>query len=93
LRLGWWKYSESLGYRLPATGVHDGDHVHVFVSAKTRICIPEMARMLKYNSAKALFEELPMIKLQLWGEHLWSDGYAVRTAGVVTSEKIEQYMN
>ncbi|NLD66288.1 MAG: IS200/IS605 family transposase, partial [Crenarchaeota archaeon] len=34
-----------------------------------------------------------MIKLGLWGGRLWSDGYAVRTAGVVTSEKIEQYIN
>jgi putative transposase len=40
-----------------------------------------------------LFEEFPQIKKQLWGGHLWSDGYAVRTAGVVTSEKIEQYIN
>jgi len=24
---------------------------------------------------------------------LWSDGYAVRTAGVVTSAKIEEYIN
>lgn len=83
----------SHGYRLLAARVHDGDHVHVFVSAKPRICIPEMVRVLKCNSAKVLFEEFPAIKLQLWGGHLWSDGYAVRTSGVVTSEKIEQYIN
>jgi REP element-mobilizing transposase RayT len=34
-----------------------------------------------------------MLKLQLWGGYLWSEGYAVRTAGVVTSAKIEQYIN
>ncbi len=81
------------GYRLLAVRVHDGDHVHVFVSAKPRVCIPEMVRVLKCNFAKVLFEEFPTIKLQLWGGHLWSDGYAVRTAGVVTSERIEQYIN
>ena len=85
--------AESHGYRLLAAIVHDGDHVHVFVSAKPRICIAEMVRVLKCNSAKVLFEEFSTIKLQLWGGHLWSDGYAVRTAGVVTSEKIEQYIN
>ena len=85
--------AESHGYRLLAARVHDGDHLHVFVSAKPRICIPEMVRVLKCNSAKVLFEEFPTIGLQLWGGHLWSDGYAVRTAGVVTSEKIEQYIN
>ena len=85
--------AESHGYRLLAARVHDGNHVHVFVSAKPKVCIPEMVRVLKCNSAKALFEEFPPIKLQLWGRHLWSDGYAVRTAGLVTSEKIEHYIN
>ena len=85
--------AEGHGYRLFAVRVHDGDHVHVFVSAKPKVCIPEMVRVFKCNSARVLFEEFSTIKLGLWGGHLWSDGYAVRTAGVVTSEKIEQYLN
>ena len=83
----------SHGYRLLAVRVHVGDHVHVFVSAPPSVCIPEMVRVLKCVSALLLFNEFPRIKEQLWGGHLWSDGYAVRTAGVVTSEKIEQYIN
>ena len=43
--------------------------------------------------AKLLFDEFPEIKTQFWGGHLWSEGYAVRTAGVVTSAKIEEYIN
>jgi putative transposase len=81
------------GYRLLAVRVHDGDHVHLFVSALPSVCIPEVVRVLKCVSAQLLFSEFPRIKEQLWGGHLWSDGYAVRTAGVVTSEKIEQYIN
>ena len=50
-------------------------------------------RVLKCNSAKGLFEEFPLLKEKLWGGHLWSEGYAVRTAGVVTSAKIEEYIN
>jgi putative transposase len=80
-------------YRLLAARVHDGDPVHVFVSAPPKVSIPEMVRVLKCISAKVLFEEFPSIKLRLWGGHLWSDGYAVRTAGIVTSEIIEQYIN
>jgi putative transposase len=83
----------SHGYQLLAARVHDGDHVHLFVSAPPSVCIPEMVRVLKCVSAQLLFNEFPEIKLKLWGGHLWSDGYAVRTAGVVTSEKIEQYIN
>ena len=67
--------------------------MHVFVSASPRMCIPKLVRVLKCNSARVLFEEFPLIRLQLWGGHLWSEGYAVRTAGVVTSSKIEEYIN
>jgi putative transposase len=65
----------------------------VFVSACPKLCIPEVVRVLKCNSAKLLFEEFIELKLRLWGGHLWSEGYAVRTAGVVTSAKIEEYIN
>jgi putative transposase len=81
------------GFALLTARVHDGDHLHVFVSASPKVCIPEMVRVLKCNSAKALFLEFPQLKLRLWGGHLWSEGYAVRTAGVVTSAKIEEYIN
>ena len=81
------------GFQLLAARVHHGDHVHLFVSAPPKVGIPKMVRVFKCVSAKLLFEEFPQIKLQLWGGHLWSEGYAVRTAGVVTSAKIEEYIN
>ncbi len=81
------------GFQVLTARVHDGDHLHVFVSAPPTVAIPVMVRVLKCNSAKVLFEEFPLIKRRLWGGHLWSEGYAVRTAGVVTSAKIEQYIN
>ena len=49
--------------------------------------------MLKCNSAMVLFEEFSQLRLRFWGGHLWSEGYAVRTAGVVTSGKIEEYIS
>jgi putative transposase len=52
-----------------------------------------MVCLLKCNSDRLLFLEFPQLKLRLWGGHLWSEGYAVRTAGEVTSEKIEEYIN
>jgi len=81
------------GFHLLAAIVHCGDHVHVFVSAPPKLCIPVLVRVLKCNSAKLLFLEFPVLKEKLWGGHLWSEGYAVRTAGVVTSAKIEEYIN
>jgi putative transposase len=67
--------------------------VHLFVSAPPKWSVPELVRVFKCNSAKLLFEEFPQIRLRLWGGHLWSEGYAVRTAGIVTSAKIEEYIN
>ena len=81
------------GFQLLTARVHCGDHLHVFVSAPPKVGIPQMVRILKCNSAKVLFEEFPMIREKLWAGHLWSEGYAVRTAGVVTSTKIEEYIN
>ena len=85
--------ADQSGCRLFVARVHDGDHVHVFVSALPKVSVPELVRVFKCISAKVLFEEFPEIRCQLWGGHLWSEGYAVRTAGDVTGAKIEEYIN
>ena len=85
--------ADESGFQLLAVRVHLGDHVHLFVSAPPKLCVPDMVRVFKCNSARTLFKEFPQIKLRLWGGSLWSEGYAVRTAGVVTSAKIEEYIN
>ena len=81
------------GFVVLTARVYDGDHLHVFVSAQSTVCILDLVRVLKCNSAKVLLLEFSLIRKQLWGGHLWSEGYAVRTAGVVTSAKIEEYIN
>jgi putative transposase len=81
------------GFVLLVARVHQSDHVYVFVSAPSKYCILELVCVLKCNSAKLLFEEFPVLREKLWGGRLWFEGYAVRTAGVVTSVKIEEYIN
>jgi putative transposase len=39
------------GYRLLAARVHDGDNVHLFVSAPPKVSIPEVVRVFKCVSA------------------------------------------
>ena len=68
------------GFVVLTARVHDGDHLHVFVSAQPTVCIPDMVRVLKCNSAKVLLLGFPLIRKQLWGGHLWSDGYALRSS-------------
>jgi putative transposase len=85
--------ADQCGFALLAARVHGGDHVNVFVSAQPKASIPEIVRVFKCVSTRVLFKEFAQIKLQLWGGHLWSEACAVRTAGVVTSAKIEEYIN
>ena len=77
------------GFQLFAARVHRGGHVYVFVSAPPKVCILEIVCVLKCSSVKFFFVEFPVLREKLWGGHLWSEGYAVRTAGVVTSAKID----
>jgi len=38
------------GFELLAARVHDGDHLHIFVSAPPKVAIPDLVRVLKCNS-------------------------------------------
>ena len=49
--------------QLLASRVHDGDHVHVFVSAPPKVSVPDLMRVFKCISAKLLFEEFAEVKL------------------------------
>jgi REP element-mobilizing transposase RayT len=55
------------GCCLLAARVHEGDHVHVFVSAPPKVYVPDLVRVFKCISAMVLFVEFSDIKLQLWG--------------------------
>ena len=62
-----------------------------FSSAK--LSVPDIVCVLKCNSARVLFEEFLELKLRLLGGHLWSEGYAGRTAGPVPNWNREEYIN
>jgi putative transposase len=53
------------GWKLLAVKVHDGDHVHVFVSVPSKVCVPDLVRVFKCVSAGLLFKEFPQIKRHL----------------------------
>jgi putative transposase len=59
--------AENHGYQVLTARVHNGDHVHVFVSAKPKVSIPDIVAVLKSNSARLLLLEFSQIRVQLWG--------------------------
>jgi putative transposase len=74
------------------SGVVSKDHVHVFVSAPPTMAPSEIVRRLKGRTASKLFEEFPKLKKRYWGRHFWARGYFCATAGQVTDEMIQTYL-
>ena len=69
------------------------DHVHLFVSAHPKQSPLEIVKKLKGISARLIFKKYPKFqKKEFWGKHLWSGGYYVGTAGIVTAESIQKYI-
>jgi putative transposase len=79
------------GYRLLGMEVLP-DHVHIFVSAPPKISPAEIARFLRGSSARYLFQRHPELKRWLWGGHQWNPSYYVGTAGQVSAETIQKYI-
>lgn len=68
------------------------DHIHLFVSAPPRYSPAEVAKAFKGASARRLFEEFPQLRSQLWCGHLWAPSYYIGTAGNVSAETIQRYI-
>jgi putative transposase len=67
------------------------DHVHVFLSAPS-IAPSNIAKVLKGSTARTLFTKHPELKESLRNGHLWNPGYYVGSAGQVSSETIQRYI-
>lgn len=70
------------------------DHVHVFVSAPPKFAPAEIVRLFKGITSRRLKKEFESLRRQYWGEHatLWAEGYYVGTAGHVSAETIQRYI-
>lgn len=70
------------------------DHVHFFISSHPKDSPTTIVKKLKGISARLIFKKYPYFKAkEYWGSHLWSTGYYIGTAGVVTSEAIQKYIS
>jgi putative transposase len=73
-------------------GVVSKDHVHLLVSAPPTVAPSEIMRRVKGRSSTKLFQEFPHIKKRYWGQHFWARGYFCVTAGELTKEMIQAYL-
>ena len=69
------------------------DHIHLFISALPTVAPVDIVRKLKSISANHIFKTFPNLKkTKFWNSGLWSRGYYVGTAGSVSSETIQKYI-
>ena len=68
------------------------DHIHLFLTIPPAIAVANAIKILKGTTARKLFLEFPQLKNGLWGGHLWSPSYYVGTAGNVSAETIQRYI-
>ena len=73
-------------------GVVSKDHVHILVSAPPTISASEIMRRIKGRTSTKLFEEFPHLQKRYWGRHFWARGYFCVTAGELTKQMIEEYL-
>lgn len=66
------------------------DHVHMFVSVLPTMGIPDIMRQIKGCSSVELRQEFPKLRAM---PSLWTRSYFVSTAGYVSSETIQWYVN
>jgi putative transposase len=68
------------------------DHIHLFLTIPPAYSVATVVKILKGTTARKLFLEFPELKKQLWGGHLWAPSYYVGTAGNVSAETIQRYI-
>jgi putative transposase len=68
------------------------DHIHLFLTIPPAIAVASAVKILKGTTARKLFLEFPQLKKELWDGHLWSPSYYVGTAGNVSAETIQRYI-
>lgn len=66
------------------------DHVHLFVSVYPQMEIAEIMRLIKGGTSRVIREEFPELNRL---PSLWTRSYFISTAGNVSSETIEWYVN
>jgi len=65
------------------------DHLHLFVSAYPTLAIHKLVKLFKGRSSRFLRQEFPqLLKLP----SLWTHSYFVSTAGNVSAETIQKYI-
>ncbi|MEK6888402.1 MAG: IS200/IS605 family transposase [Candidatus Aenigmatarchaeota archaeon] len=68
------------------------EHIRLFISTPPYESPTGIVKVLKGTSAIRIFKQFPETRKQFRKGHIWSPGYYVGTAGHVSAEVIEKYI-
>lgn len=70
------------------------DHIHLFISTSPQISPLDIVKTIKSITARRIFQRFKNLKAKFfWNSGLWSKGYYIGTAGTVTVETVQRYID
>ena len=73
-------------------GVVSKDHVHMHIEYPPSKSISGLVQGLKGRSSRLLQKEFPELGKRYWGKHMWEIGYGSWSAGNITDDLIQEYL-
>jgi putative transposase len=73
-------------------GVVSKDHVHMHIEYPPSKTISDLVKGLKGRSSRLLQKEFPELGKRYWGKHMWGIGYGAWSAGNITDDLIQEYL-
>ncbi len=73
-------------------GVVSKDHVHMHIEYPSIKSISDLVKGLKGRSSRLLQKEFPELGKRYWGKHMWGIGYGAWSAGNITDDLIQEYL-
>ena len=70
----------------------EADHIHLLVQTPPQISVSNLVGFLKTYSSKMILEEFPEVRTFSHRVAFWSTSYFVASAGGVTIETLEKYV-
>ena len=68
------------------------DHIHLFIEANPFDSPTIIVKIFKGVTSLRIFKKFPELRQELWRGVLWSPSYYIGTAGHVSAEVIEKYV-
>jgi putative transposase len=73
-------------------GVVSKDHIHMHIEYPPRLSISDLVKRMKGRTFRRLQYECPELKKRYWGRHFWAIGYGGWSAGNITEEMVQKYL-